>query len=47
MRIVLVGFTFGNLSMMLYSLAGAAVSLLLMVVFRRLDWFGVTGVSIP
>ncbi len=31
---------------MLYSLAGAAVSLLLMVVFRRLDWFGVTGVSI-
>jgi len=42
-RIVLVGFTFGNLSMMLYSLAGAAVSLLLMVVFRRLDWFGVTG----
>ena len=44
-RIVLVGFTFGNLSMMLYSLAGAAVSLLLMVVFRRLDWFGVTGVS--
>ena len=29
-RIVLVGFTFGNL----------------MVVFRRLDWFGVTGVSI-
>ena len=44
-RIVLVGFTFGNLSMMLYSLAGAAVSLLL-VLFRRLDWFGVTGVSI-
>ena len=43
---LLVGFTFGNLSMMLYSLAGAAVSLLLMVVFRRLDWFGVTGVSI-
>ena len=36
-RIVLVGFTFGNLSMMLYSLAGAAVSLLLMVVFRRFD----------
>ena len=32
--------------MMLYSLAGAAVSLLLMVLFRRLDWFGVTGVSI-
>ena len=43
-RIVLVGFTFGNLSMMLYSLAGAAVSLLLMVLFRRLDWFGVTGI---
>ena len=44
--LVRIGFTFGNLSMMLYSLAGAAVSLLLMVVFRRLDWFGVTGVSI-
>ena len=44
-RIVLVGFTFGNLSMMLYSLAGAAVSLLLMVLFRRLDWFGADWAS--
>lgn len=45
-RIVLVGFTFGNLSMMLYSLAGAALSLFLMVLFRRLEWFGTVGVSI-
>lgn len=45
-RIILVGFTFGNMSMMLYSLTGAAVSLILMSVFCRLDWFGVTGVSI-
>ena len=45
-RIILVGFTFGNMSMMLYSFAGAAVSLLLMAFFYRLDLFGVTGVSI-
>lgn len=45
-RILLVGFTFGNLSMMMYSFAGAAVSLALMLIFWRMDWFGVTGVSI-
>ena len=45
-RILLVGFTFGNLSMMLYSLAGGILSLILMILLRKLDWFGVTGVSI-
>ncbi len=45
-RIVLVGFTFGNMSMMLYSIAGATLSLILMAIFYRLDWFEVTGVSI-
>lgn len=45
-RILLVGFTFGNLSMMLYSLAGGILSLALMILFCRLDWFSVMGVSI-
>ena len=45
-RIVLVGFTFGNVSSMLYSLSGGFVSLILMIAFRKLDWFSQTGVSI-
>ncbi len=45
-RVVLSGLTFGSLSMMMYSLGGAAVSLTLMILLKRLDWFGVTGVSI-
>ena len=44
-RIVLVGFTFGNVSSMLYSLSGGFVSLILMIAFRKLDWFSQTGVS--
>ena len=44
-RVVLSGLTFGSLSMM-YSLGGAAVSLTLMILLKRLDCFGVTGVSI-
>lgn len=45
-RVVLTGFTFGSLSMMMYSLAGAALSLLLMALCRKRDWFGTIGVSI-
>lgn len=45
-RVILTGITFGNLSMMLYSLAGAALSLLLMVFFKKKDWFGTVGISI-
>lgn len=45
-RVVLTGFTFGNLSMMMYSLAGAALSLLLMAVSRKKDLFGTIGVSV-
>ena len=45
-RIVLVGFTFGNVSSMLYSLSGGIVSMILMVAFRKLNWFSQTGVSI-
>lgn len=46
LRIVLTGFTFGNMSMLLYSLAGAALSLLVMVVCRKFRLFGMTGISI-
>lgn len=46
MRIVLVSFLFGNLSMMLYSLAGGLLSLLVMVLLKKTDWFSITGVSI-
>ena len=45
-RVVLTGFTFGNMSMMMYSLAGSFVSLLLMILVRTRNWFGPTGVSI-
>ncbi len=45
-RIVLVGFTFGNTFSMLYGLAGGAASLAAMAVGKKLGWFGVVGVSI-
>ncbi len=45
-RIVLAGFTFGNASSMLYSLAGGTLSLVLMILFKKLDWFSQVGVSI-
>ena len=45
-RVVLTGFTFGNLSMMMYGLAGSVVSLALMLMFRKLDWFSPVGISI-
>lgn len=44
-RIVLVSITFGNLSMMLYSLAGAVLSLLFMILFKKSGLFSVIGVS--
>lgn len=46
LRILLVGFTFGNLSMMLYSLAGGMLSWLLMTIFRKTNLLSMTGVSI-
>ena len=45
-RVVLVGLTFGNLSMMLYSLAGAALSLFVMLIAKKLNKFSMVGVSI-
>ncbi len=46
LRIVLTGFTFGNMYSMLYSLAGAALSLVLMLLGKKSGWFGSVGVSI-
>ncbi|MCI8981887.1 MAG: Gx transporter family protein [Hungatella sp.] len=45
-RIVLVGFTFGNASSMIYSLAGGGLSLILMILAKKLNWFSQIGVSI-
>lgn len=45
-RIVLTGFTFGNLSMLLYSLAGGLLSFLCMAAAKRQGSFGKVGVSI-
>jgi len=46
MRIVLAGFMFGNLSMIMYSLAGAVLSICFMILFKRLNIFSVCGVSL-
>ena len=45
-RLVLVGLTFGNISMMMYSLAGAALSLCVMLTAKKLGKLSVTGVSV-
>ena len=45
-RVVLVGITFGNMSMMMYSLAGAALSLLAMLIARRTGKSSISGVSV-
>ena len=45
-RIVLTGFSFGNLFAMLYSLAGWGLSLLIMVVCKKKNWFSTVGISI-
>lgn len=46
MRIVLVSFLFGNLSMMFYSLAGGVLSFLVMLLMKKVNGFSITGVSI-
>ena len=45
MRIFLSGFLFGNFSMILYSLAGAAVSFQCMCLAKKSGLFSMTGVS--
>ena len=43
-RIVLVGFMFGSLMSIAYSLAGAIVSLIAMMIIKKADFFGIMGV---
>lgn len=45
-RVVLVGFTFGNLNTMIYSLAGGLLSFAVMALAKRLNLFSIIGVSV-
>ena len=45
-RILVVGFLFGNLFGIAYSLSGAALSLLVMTLCHRKDHFSIVGVSV-
>ena len=45
-RILLMGFTFGSLSTMLYSLAGGFFSFFVMLLLKKRAWFSVYGVSL-
>lgn len=45
-RILLTGLTFGNLSMMIYSLAGGILSLGVMILLKKTGKFSVYGVSL-
>lgn len=45
-RIVLVGFTFGNLSTLMFSLSGGILSCILMILAKKIKLFGIAGVSI-
>lgn len=45
-RILLSGILFGNPMVIVYSLAGAALSILVMAVMRRFSIFSVTGISV-
>lgn len=46
MRVLLIGFLFGNGMSIIYSLAGGILSLLVMAVMKRINGFSVLGVSI-
>ncbi|MGP1612031.1 MAG: Gx transporter family protein [Catonella sp.] len=45
-RIVLVGFTFGNPYSAIYGLSGGILSFVIMAVLKKTDFFGIVGVSI-
>lgn len=45
-RIVLVGFMFGSLMSIGYSLAGAVMSLIVMIIIKKTNFFDIVGVSI-
>lgn len=45
-RVVLVSLLFGSVGVMLYSLAGAVLSLAVMALLRRIDRFSTVGISV-
>ena len=45
-RVVLVSLLFGSIGAMLYSLAGAVLSLAVMALLRRIDRFSTVGISV-
>ena len=46
LRIVLIAMTFGNISMMFYSISGAALSLLCMILAKQIKGFSMVGIII-
>ena len=45
-RILVCGFLFGSMQSILYSLAGAVLSMLVMILIKKIPGFSITGVSI-
>lgn len=45
-RIVLSGILFGNLYVIIYSLAGGALSIIVMIILKKIKLFSVVGVSV-
>lgn len=45
-RVALAGLTFGSVMTMLYSLAGCALSLIMMILLKKTGRFGMVGVSV-
>ena len=46
LRIVLIAMTFGSISMMFYSISGAALSLICMILVKQIKSFSMVGISI-
>lgn len=46
LRILIAGFMFGNVSMIIYSTAGALLSLLVMILFKKINKFSICGISL-
>jgi heptaprenyl diphosphate synthase len=46
MRVFIVALLFGNAMTLAYSIAGAVLSFIFMMIFKKLDWFSAVGVSI-
>lgn len=44
-RVILAGFIFGNMFGIIYSLAGGLLSLTVMMLLKRTDWFSIIGIS--